>query len=445
MDLTERVQKTISDHALLKPGEAVLIGVSGGVDSMVLLHVLHRIGEWKLHVAHFNHCLRGAESDSDESFVQGIADALRLPFVSNRGDVKGFADQNGISIEMAARELRHRFLLDSALNTRCEKIALAHHADDQVETFWLRLLRGDVGPGLTGMRWGRPARPGTNVRFVRPLLETAKADLVQFAKENNVPFRDDSSNSSPEFLRNRLRLELLARLKTFQPALRDVTLRTANILAAEKEFIEMSARAWLRTRTGEFKDLHPALQREVIRVQLLGLALKPNYELIENLRTRASLPISVGTDKTIRRTEFGEISLVTNFAVNFSGGSVDIALAEAGRLSFESLDVQWEFLNCREDPEPGIEFFDADAIGANVTLRHWRRGDRFHPIGMPTDSKLQDLFTNWKVPATEKRRRLLGTDASGRIFWVEGLRISELHKVTPQTRRVLKWTWKRQL
>lgn len=445
MELAERVHSAILEHRLLEPGQSVLIGVSGGVDSMVLLRILHQLNAWKLHVAHFNHCLRAAESDADESFVQRLAEQLRLPFMANRGDVRAYADQHGISIEMAARDLRHKFFTDAALGTGATRIALAHHADDQIETFWLRLLRGDVGPGLTGMRWIRPAAAGTAIQIVRPLLEIPKADLVRFAREKEIPFRDDASNSSPEFLRNRLRLELVARLKTFQPALRDVTLRTASVLAAEKDFLEQSARQWLHAKSTPFHALHPALQREAIRLQLLEHGLKPNFDLIESLRTHHSLPVSISPDQSVARANSGEITTSSHSPIAFSEGSITIDLHQPGRASFDAFDLEWQFVPERGESSPNVEYFDADSIGTQITLRHWRRGDRFHPIGMPSDSKLQDLFTNWKVPAAEKRRRLLATDAHGKIFWVEGLRISELHKVLPHSSRILRWAWHRRL
>lgn len=423
----------------------MLLAVSGGVDSVVLLHLLAQINAWKIHVAHFNHCLRGAESDADESFVQALAERLRLPFVAGRGDVKAFADQHGISIEMAARELRHNFLADSAAALRLHRIALAHHADDQVETFWLRLLRGDVGPGLTGMRWQRSVRPGSDISLIRPLLEIPKADLVNFAREQVINYRDDSSNSSPDFLRNRLRLELIARLKTFQPALREVTLRTASVLAAEKNFLEQSARAWLEAKAPAFDQLHPALQREVVRLQLLQHNVKPNFELIESLRSSPRIPISTSSTQTIIRTDAGLLSVEQRSAITFSEGTTSINIESPGRASFEAFDLEWNFVAQRGALARGTEFFDADALGPKITVRHWQRGDRFQPIGMAGPAKLQDLFTNWKIPAAEKRRRLLAADSRGRIFWVEGLRISELHKVTSTTARVLKWAWQRRL
>lgn len=443
MDLVDRVQKAIFQQDLLKPGEGVLVGVSGGVDSMVLLDLLRRIGAWKLHIAHFNHLLRGSESDADESFVQATAEKLHLPFVAGRGDVKVFADQNGLSIEMAARDLRHQFLVESANGMNLERIALAHHADDQIETFWLRLLRGDVGPGLAGIRASRPVSARSRVRFIRPLLEIPKSDLVAFARENEIGYRDDSSNSSPEYLRNRLRLDLVARLKTYQPALRDVTLRTAAVLAAEKDFLEKSARDWLTRRRPTFSNLHPALQREVIRVQIVAAGLKPKYELIEALRVTDTVPVSVSPEFAAARSSAGDVTVTPRSNPDFQEGSATIDLQEKGSASLEDLEVKWKMLPERGPAGANVEYFDANQVGPNVILRHWRRGDRIQPIGRNSPVKLQDLFTNLKIPALEKRRRFVAVDSTGKIFWVEGLRISELHKVSEQTTRVLKWSWRR--
>src|SRR5688572_5696907 len=242
MDLASEVERRIVEHRLLEAGERVLMGVSGGVDSVVLAEVL-RIGKFELVVGHFNHCLRGAESDGDEEFVRELARRWKVEFVAGRGDVRKFAEEHGVSIEMAARELRHGFLQETAGRMGMGKIALGHHADDQVETFWMRLLRGDVGPGLAGMRWKRSA--GKGIWMVRPLLGVSKATLMEYARKEGIKHREDSSNASVEILRNRLRLELMVRLKAFQPKLREVTLRTAEVLRAEKDFLEGEARKWL--------------------------------------------------------------------------------------------------------------------------------------------------------------------------------------------------------
>ncbi|HEX7862358.1 MAG TPA: tRNA lysidine(34) synthetase TilS [Verrucomicrobiae bacterium] len=437
------MHRSIVQHALLERGEGVIIGVSGGVDSMVLLELLRRTGEWRLHIAHFNHCLRGAESDADEQFVHATADRLKLPFTSARGDVNALAAEQGISIEMAARELRHKFFLQTAEKIGIAKIALAHHADDQVETFWLRLLRGHIGPGLAGMRRKRNANATGTIQLVRPLLELSKYELTAFAQENRIAFREDSSNTSIEFLRNRLRREILPKLAEVQPRLQQISLRAAEVLASEKEFLEATAREWLRTAQPPFAEVHPALQREILRVQLLDLRMNPTFELIERLREAPGIPVTGGEDRAVVCDNHGRITPTSSKALSFKEGSANIEFSSNGQILFGATHCQWQFVPERDQSSEGIEFFDAHAVGPTGTIRFWQAGDRFQPIGMNTPVKLQDLLTNAKLSAEDKRERLVAVDSRQRIFWVDGLRISELHKVTPQTERVLRWQWRR--
>ena len=445
MDLIGRVHETIVRRELLRAGEAAVVGVSGGLDSMVLLEILRRIGSWKLQVAHFNHCLRGEESDADEGFVRATAERLGLRCISERNDVKARARKQGISIEMAARELRYRFLESAAERLGAERIVLAHHADDQVETFWLRLLRGDAGPGLAGMRWKRPAGASGKIQIVRPLLGVRKEELVEFAREKKIEFREDTSNASTDFQRNRVRLEIIPLLDKFQPALQQISWRAAEVLAAEKEFLEASARNWLRKGGEEFTRLHSALQREIVRVQLVDLGVKPSFDLIETLRLSPNTAVSVSEKNLAFRDEDGRVRVDINEVLTFQRTEVALDLDKDGSTSIENCIFEWRFIEKRGLSGAGVEYFDAAQIGARVTIRYWQAGDRFQPIGMVSTAKLQDLFTNARISAEEKRRRLVAIDSTGKIFWAEGLRISEVHKVTPQTTRVLEWKWRRQM
>jgi tRNA(Ile)-lysidine synthase len=172
-DLLQRVEQNVQNRRLLKRSDRILVGVSGGLDSMVLLHALQRLLSrhcWRLTVAHFNHQLRGRSSDADEKLVRQTAAALKLPFVAGRADVGGFARKSKLSIEMAARKLRHDFFARTARERKIHIIALAHHADDQVELFFLRLLRGAGGEGLAGMKWRAPSPVDSTITLVRPLL-----------------------------------------------------------------------------------------------------------------------------------------------------------------------------------------------------------------------------------------------------------------------------------
>jgi tRNA(Ile)-lysidine synthase len=197
--LLQHVEQSIRDRRLLGRGQAVLVAVSGGVDSMVLLHLLHGLAAkqgWQLTVAHFNHQLRGRQSDADERLVRLAAKRLGLRLVRGGADVRQHARTHKLSLEMAGRELRHKFLARTARRLRIPAVALAHQADDQVELFFLRLLRGAGGEGLQGMK-GRSRSPADGeIELVRPLLDLTKADLQAHARREGIPFREDASNGA---------------------------------------------------------------------------------------------------------------------------------------------------------------------------------------------------------------------------------------------------------
>ena len=220
---------------------------------MTLLQALHKLSSrhrWRLTVAHFNHQLRGRSSNADEELVRQTAAAMRLPFVAGRANVKAFAQKSKMSIEMAARKLRHDFFARTAKERKTRVIALAHHADDQVELFFLRVLRGAGGEGLAGMKWRSPSPVDSKIMLVRPLLDATKAELRGFARENKIPFREDATNARLEMPRNRVRNELLPLLqRRYQPALTKTVLRLMEIVGAESELIGEMAQQWLRSRT----------------------------------------------------------------------------------------------------------------------------------------------------------------------------------------------------
>lgn len=456
--MLQQVEQTILQKRLLRDGAKVLVAVSGGVDSIVLLEVLARLAGrhgWRLAVAHFNHKLRGRSSDADERFVLKTAAKLNLKCLTGRADVRQYARRHKLSIEMAARELRHKFLARTARKLKISTIALAHHADDQVELFFLRLLRGAGGEGLGGMRWRNPSPADPKIELVRPLLSVPKAALLEFARHERIAFRQDATNESRDILRNWIRNELLPRLFDRCGASIQKTIpRLMEILGAEADYVTEAARRWLAARRKRaFGRLPVAVQRRCIQLQLAALGITPGFDLVERLRLSPGRPVTVRQNMAVACDSDGAVHRVAavqkaGAAGRFGPEFMRLELqAGTGEATFSGTRIRWRILAGGGRPPAGRhgqwEVFDADKVGSAVILRHWRAGDRFQPIGMASAVKLQDLFTNLKIGREQRHRLVVAATEAGEIFWVEGLRIGERFKLDKSTRRRLKWMWRR--
>ena len=448
---TATVENYIRGERLLPRGAGVLIGVSGGMDSILLLHTLHELAPtwaWRLRVAHFNHRLRGRASDRDETWVRNLSRTLRIPCTIGRGDVRVHAKDQGISLEMAARQCRHQFLASTARSQGIRTVALAHHADDQVEGFFLRLLRGSGLDGLTGMK-ARAVSPGDRrVRLIRPLLGCSRALILEVATRRGLQWCEDATNAELEPLRNRIRHELLPWLKDrYQPAIASVVLRTIELLRGEAELIETAAKTWpLDLAESSWSDLPVALQRRRIQSQLQTLGCPVEFALVERLRSAPGTPWAIGPGNYLCLGSDGKLRRCRSEAVGFIADRLGIALeGEVGSVRFGQRTLRWRLRRVRKTPDwrrlrpAGGEVFDASRVGPSVLLRHWQPGDRFQPSGLPRSAKLQDLFVAAKIPRAERRQRVVATTAAGELFWVEGLRIGEPFKVTRSTRTLLVW------
>ena len=482
-ELLGQVERTIERRGLFEDGQPILVAVSGGLDSMVLLRVLHELAAghgWQLKAAHLNHQLRGRSSDADARLVGREAATLGLPCVIGRAEVRGLARTGGLSLEMAARKARHDFLAGEAAPLARPTVALAHHADDQLELFFLRLLRGCGGEGLAGMKWRSPSPSNPRVALVRPLLDQPKAAVRQWAAARNVPFREDASNARLDIQRNRIRHQLLPLLRRhYQPALHRTILRLMDIIGDEAAFAAQTAQEWIAQRGAAtpFAELPVAVQRRGIQLQLLAQGLEPDYELVEQLRTRPNRAVTVAQTPMAGACtqEPGEVEPLSQplsqpLSVPFSPvrvsrdargfvrpgeaqparfrpGTLELSLsASAGQVLFEGLRLRWRITRGGRAPGPGqagLEVFDADRVGTRIVLRHWQPGDRFQPIGLPGPVKLQDLFTNEKIARERRHELIVAATVQGEIFWVEGLRISERFKLQQTTKRRLQWAWRR--
>lgn len=284
--LTEQVRRYARQEQLWKPGDVIVVAVSGGVDSTVLLHIMKEIAGDKelglqLICAHLHHGLRGIEADRDADFVRELAGQLGIPFDLGYADVRAYMKETGLSLELAAREKRYEYLYQVAERYGASSIALAHHADDQAETVMMRLLRGSGPSGLAGIR---PKRREKNVELIRPLLRIYKTDLLQACRESGLVFVEDSSNLDKEMTRNSIRLDVLPFLGQYNGQLSESLNRLAVMIAAEDDYLHQEAMRLhaelVRTEDGIvsfaaplFSGLHVALQRRLIKLILNYLPL----------------------------------------------------------------------------------------------------------------------------------------------------------------------------
>jgi tRNA(Ile)-lysidine synthase len=338
-----------------------------------------------------------------------------------------------------------------------------------VELFFLRVLRGAGGEGLAGMKWRSPSPVDSKIMLVRPLLAATKAELRGFARESKIRFRDDATNTSLDLPRNRVRNELLPLLqRRYQPALAKTVLRLMEIVGAESDLAGEAARQWLeigcrgrreeaQIKSGKletphvvsysFTSLPVAVQRRVLQLQMAELGVSVDFDLVEQLRKSANRFVSVNSTLSVLRDAAGGVKLRTRLPAEFNASKLAVDLADrAGEATFDGVRVRWWFDAVkkfkRPAARPACESFDADKVGGTITLRHWRPGDRFQPIGLKSSVKLQDLFTNRKIPRARRRELMVAAAENDEIFWVEGLRISENFKLTPQTKRRVVWRWR---
>jgi tRNA(Ile)-lysidine synthase len=394
-----KIQRAIAQRGLFTPRDKILVAVSGGPDSVSLLDALAELHPNRLRIVHLNHRLRGKASDADEKFVRQLAKTYKIPVTVGRRDVKTLAKRRKMSIEEAARQARHEFFHRVARQTGVKIVALAHTADDQAETFLLRLLRGAGLRGLSAMDWKKKFGA---VTIVRPMLGVWRGEVERYIRERGLEFRIDRSNLSKQFARNRVRHELLPLLESkFNPRIREVLWRTAEIVREDDKCLTEIARGHIARKMPmrRFLKLPKALQRRVLR-EWLGTA---EFRGVEELLRKMRAP----RPKRVRALQ----KMPTRFEMEL--------VAHRGRST--------KF----------CEFFDADALGAQISVRFWRAGDRFAPLGMRDGTKkLQDFFTDLKIPREVRAKIPLVCAENGEIAWVVGYRIGEKFKITPQTKRI---------
>ncbi|HEY3396720.1 MAG TPA: tRNA lysidine(34) synthetase TilS [Armatimonadota bacterium] len=460
--LRARLEAADRKWALLAGVRSVLVAVSGGPDSVALLHLLWTLREergLRLGVAHLNHGLRGAEADADAAHVAALAAQLDLPLIAETAGVPALAAERGLSLEAAARQARYEFLERAAATGDWDRVALGHTASDRVESVLLNLLRGS---GLHGLR-GMPAR---RERFIRPLLLAERAETEAYCHHFELHPRLDATNLDPESARrNRVRLELLPLLREqYNPAVEAALLRLAEAAEAELDWTEPQVQAladeiirpegeglaldlgpWATLPAGaRYRVLREAWTRLTGEVWELGAA---GYEDLEDLALRAQTGREIHLPGDFRAQKgYNKVVIAPVSSPDAPPGPQFLLDAGEWRLPEWGATVRVERLD-RRPGELGSArgcqiVIDATAAAAPWGVRGWQPGDALVPLGMSGHRKLQDLFTDLKVPASARTRVPLVVDAAGEIVWVVGCALSDRVRVTGATREFLRITWK---
>ena len=445
MHMKREFEAFIHAEALFDPAaDRILLSVSGGIDSMVMAH-LFRSADYLFALAHCRYGLRGAESELDADLVSRTAAAWGVPYFEKRFDTAGYAADHGLSIQTAARQLRYDWLGSLADHEAFDRIATAHHLDDSFETALFNLANGT---GLRGVR-GIPLRRG---RIVRPLLFAVKSQILAYAEEQGVEYREDASNRLPHYDRNKIRLQVVPVLRGINPGLEQTLPATFRHLR-EAEALYDFAVEHFRERLIEAGANHFRLS-----MQALQQTPAPATLLYEFLR-----PFGFGPPQIDQMLKCGEKASGQQFSSSthrlvFDHGYLvwqahDESLAseiriDSGTDTFELPDGRWRFTHPVAPPSafsanPYLAWIDLDRLSFPLTLRRWRDGDAFQPLGMAgRHRKLQDLFTDLKLSRFEKERVWV-LENQGEICWVAGIRLDERYKVRPDTRRCLRVEWEK--
>ena len=422
---------------LIAEGEKIILALSGGIDSMVLAGLLLK-AKVEFVAAHCNFHLRGEESDGDEKFVRDYAERNGIQCFVKHFETEKYAAEQGISIEMAARDLRYAWFEELRQQLNYDKIAVAHHADDQAETFFINLLRG---AGLNGLKGMKPQ----NGVIIRPLLWASREQIRKYAVENQILWREDHTNAESVYLRNKIRNQLLPAFDELQPEARQGLYKSLEHLSAENELY----RELLQEKLGQIIDYNGDIQRiphsafliQHSSFQLLFEWLRQYgfntdqchfiYDAIGtgigNQYCSATHRLVIGRDEL----QLFEIKEDTNEEIQIEIGEEEIL--SPVHLCFAKLEKTPDFVI---DKSPNVAQLDFDKLKFPLTLRHWRHGDRFHPLGMKGSKLLSDFFVDQKFTEYQKQNVWLLVSADGDILWVVGYRIDERYKVSNSTKTI---------
>lgn len=435
--MLERFLQNIAIKQLFEQTQKVLLAVSGGIDSMVMLHLFEKSG-FDYGIVHCNFQLRGDESDRDEDFVKKQVLIHGIPSFFKRFDTEEYAQINGISIEMAARDLRYEYFEKIRVEHKYDLIATAHHSDDLIETFFLNLTRKTGIKGLTGIK-------DKSGKIIRPLLFASRADIEKYAAEQYIEFREDSTNSEVVYQRNFLRHKILPLFSTLNPSfkknllasienLKDAETVYAGYFESEKQkVVENAADSQIIDIEKLRKSGHP----KILMLEILSeLNFNPSVvdEVFHSLNTRSGKQFFSKTHRLIKDRQKLFITKIAETETRiFYIETDDVELFEPFEIKIEKLAGK----DFKIRKEQNIACLDLEKLEFPLLIRKWQEGDYFQPLGMTGFKKLSDFLIDEKIPVHKKENTWLLCSGE-KIVWVMGHRIDNRFKVSPETKKILK-------
>lgn len=436
--MKKQFENFIVNNNLFTKKDNIIVAVSGGIDSCVLLNLLYTNG-YSCVIVHCNFSLRNEESDNDERFVKELATKYKYEIVVKKFDTSKYANENGISIQMAARELRYGFFEDVRQKYNCKVIATAHHADDNIETLFINLIRGTGLKGISGI-------PVKNKNIVRPLLFATRNEIFEFAKLNNIEWREDSSNKSVKYMRNKIRHNLLPLLEEIKPNSKKTILRNiehfrnTEILLNEllKEKIEKIISQKDNVIFIDINELTSSNSGKTILYEIIN-----PYGFNPKQINKIWSSINAGAGKVFYSKNYclnkDRDKIILSLINNESNQHKYYIDEEQDWLS-EPFEMSIKKVNWLEEQtitkNKNIAMLDADTIEFPLIIRHWTYGDFFNPYGMEGFKKLSDFFIDEKISKVEKEKTWL-IESLNKIIWIVGQRIDDRFKITNNTKSVL--------
>lgn len=435
--MQQKVQSYIERQQLLTPKARVIVGVSGGTDSVVLLHILHALG-YECVVAHCNFHLRMEESNRDEEFVRALSKTMKLPFYNIDFDTVSYADRHGISIEMAARDLRYEWFHDLLKKLDAEAIAVAHHADDSIETMLMNLVRGTGLRGLSGIR-------PRNKKVIRPLLCCNRQELENYLIRYDLEHVEDSTNASVDYQRNKFRNEVLPLLEEINPSLRQTLYESLKRFEGTTAIYAQAIDA-IREKIAETTDGLTKLNIDIIKQQVhiptvmyeilhpFGFSGATIEQVTENLDAVSGKTFYSDTHRLIKDRKYLIISPKDDDTVDeYYITQPDAVIDQPFGLELKTLKLTSDFSISRSAKRVHI---DASKLAFPLQLRRWREGDVFYPFGMKQRKKVSDFFIDNKLSLLEKEQSWLLVSGND-IVWIVGQRLDDRFRITAETTEVV--------